>query len=223
MARPYFRQVPNFDYVSREPDSKISDYTRVKNLFKRAKIREDIFQNAAFFEKYQIIGDDRPDNVAFELYNDPTLDWVVLLANNIINIQTEWPMKQAAFDEFVINKYGNYENLYQGVHHYETIEIKDGNGVTIVPAGLRVNSDYSVTYYDATYFGMRVINNAAVAVSNYDYELQIENDKRNIFVLKDTYLNLVLDDIENIMEYKKGSSQYVTETLKRADNIKLTS
>ena len=223
MARPYFRQVPNFDYVSREPGSKISDYTRVKNFFKRAKIREDIFENAAFFEKYQIKGDDRPDNVAFEIYNDQTLDWVILLANNVINIQTEWPMKQAAFDSYVIEKYGDYESLYQGIHHYETVEVKDGNGVIIMPAGLTVSEDYTFRYYDETYQGMRVVNDAVIPVSNYDHELKIENDKRNIFILKQNYLNLVLDDIENIMEYKKGSSQYVTETLKRADNIKLTS
>ena len=87
----YFRQVPDFDYVNRDSDGKsIGDYNTVKNLFKRVKIREDILKNLAYFTLYKIEGDDRPDNVAFDIYDDETLDWVVLLSNNIMNVQTEW-------------------------------------------------------------------------------------------------------------------------------------
>lgn len=86
----YFRQLPNFEYVSRLPDAKISDYITVKNIFKKGFIREDIFQDVAFFTKYKIQGNDRPDNVAYDFYNDSNLDWLVLTCNNIINIQTEW-------------------------------------------------------------------------------------------------------------------------------------
>jgi hypothetical protein len=120
----YFQRVPDFNYVSRLPDSKIGDYVRVKNLFKKGKLREDIFQNLAFFEKYKIVGDDRPDNVAFEVYDDSSLDWIVLLSNNVLNIQSEWPLPQTDFDRFVLDKYGDYDTLYNGIHHYETIEIK---------------------------------------------------------------------------------------------------
>ena len=82
----YFRQLPDFDYVSRLPDAKISDYIRVKNLFKKGALREDIFQNVSFFTKYKITGDKRPDNVAFDFYEDSRLDWLVLTCNNIINV-----------------------------------------------------------------------------------------------------------------------------------------
>ena len=145
----YFRQVPNFEYVSRIAGSKnISDYIAVKNLFKKGKIRDDIFQELAFFEKYKISGNDRPDNVAFEVYRDSKLDWVVLLANNILNIQSEWPLLQDDFDRYLVEKYGDYNALYNGIHHYETSEIKNSQGVTIVPSGLEVSSPYSVSYYD---------------------------------------------------------------------------
>ena len=58
-------------------------------------------------------------------------------------------------------------------------------------------------------------------VTNYEYEENIQKDRRNIFLLKQRYLNIILDDLEDIMTYKKGSSQYVTESLKRGDNIRL--
>ena len=219
----YFQRVPDFNYVSRLPDSKIGDYVRVKNLFKKGKLREDIFQNVAFFEKYKIVGDDRPDNVAFEIYDDSSLDWVILLSNNILNIQSEWPLPQTDFDRFVLDKYGDYNTLYNGIHHYETIEIKNTQGVTIVPAGLQVDSSYSVSYYDFFTDLQVTTGNLAIPVTNYEYEEKVENDKRNIFILKSRYLNIVFDDMEEIMQYKKGSSQFVSESLKNGDNIKLYS
>ena len=51
--------------------------------------------------------------------------------------------------------------------------------------------------------------------------MNIQDQRRNIWILKPRYLNIALDDLENIMTYKKGSSQYVTESLKRGDNIRL--
>jgi hypothetical protein len=219
----YFRQVPEFEYVSRLPDAKIGDYIKVKNLFKKGEIRKDIFQNLAFFEKYKIIGDDRPDNVAFEVYEDSKLDWIVLLSNNVLNIQSEWPLPQTDFDRFVLDKYGDYDTLYNGIHHYETEEVKNSQGVAIVPAGLQVDSSYSVSYYDFFVEQQITTGNISVPVTNYEYEEKVENDKRNIFLLKKDYVGIVLNDIEGIMEYKEGSSQFVNETLKRADNIRLYS
>ena len=219
----YFQRVPDFNYVSRLPDSKIGDYIRVKNLFKKGKLREDIFQNLAFFEKYKIVGDDRPDNVAFEIYDDSSLDWLVLLSNNVLNVQSEWPLPQTDFDRFVLDKYGDYDTLYNGIHHYETTEVKNTQGVTIIPAGLQVDSSYSVSYYDFFTDLQVTTGNLAIPVTNYEYEEKVENDKRNIFILKSRYLNIVFDDMEEIMQYKKGSSQFVSENLKTGDNIRLYS
>lgn len=217
----YFRQVPNFDYISRTADAKnISEYITVKNLFKKGKLREDIFSNLSFFTKYKIVGDDRPDNVAFDVYGDETLDWLVLLCNNILNIQTEWPLPQESFENFLLNKYGSQEGLLQ-IHHYETIKVTDSSGIIIVPEGIQVPSNYTVEYYDSGLGQYVNRSNIITEITNYDYENQIEEDKRNIFVLKSTYLNVILNDMNDIMPYEKGSTQYVNETLKRGDNIRL--
>ena len=216
----YFQKLPDFEYVSRLPDSKISDYITVKNLIKKNKLRPDIFNDATGFTEYQIKGDDRPDNVAFEVYNDSTLDWLVLLSNNILNIQTEWPLLQNDFDRFLLDKYGTYQEMH-AVHHYETKEIKDSNGVVIVPQGLHVASDYSITYWDQTIRGYVVESNVPEPVTNYQYESDIENKKRNIHILKSIYLGIVKDDMKELMAYKKGSTQYVDKTLKRGENIRL--
>lgn len=336
MSNPYFRQVPNFDYVSRDSNQRqISEYATVKNLFRRGKLREDIFGDLAFFTKYKIIGDERPDNVAYKIYNDETLDWVILLSNNILNIQSEWPLPQSVFDVVMLEKYGSYENLYSGIHHYESKEIRDSLGNLILPSGIRisntwktgngfiasyktnqieninyspslktfilklkknenlptvpvgtkiiisgfkdslseangvfninevftdssnqlvikyvnpdsmqnsifplsgeetiefilqdaisVSTDYYYQYYDNNLETEIIVSkdNVLNSVSNYDYEVSLEEEKRNIYVLKPIYLNIVFNDLEELMTYKKGSSQYVTTSLKKGDNIRL--
>ena len=222
MANPYFRNLPNFDYVNRTSDGKnISDYTAVKNLFKKGKLREDIIENLTLFEKYTIIGDDRPDNVAYEVYGDATLDWVVLTSNNIINVYDEWPMSQQSFDTYLTQKYlFNYNLIYNGIHHYESKEVRNSQGVVIFPKGITVEATQTVSYYDY-YDEKQVTINVAVPITNYEYEEKLNNEKRNIFLLKNEYLNIVFDDLEEMMQYKEGSTQYVSETLKRADDIRL--
>ena len=74
----YFRNIPDFEYVSRNADTKnISEYQKVKNLFKRGKLKNDIFNDLTYFTKYLIIGDDRPDNVAYNVYNDEQHEFVL--------------------------------------------------------------------------------------------------------------------------------------------------
>ena len=217
----YFNLIPDFDYVSRLPNAKISDYIRVKNFFRRVTLREDIYQNLTFFTKYPIEGNDRPDNVAQKVYENPDLDWLILLANNITHIPTEWPMAQNDFDRFLLDKYDNYDTIYNGVHHHETIEVKDSNNVTIVPAGLEVNSDFTQTYYDYFIGEMKTESNITRPVTNYEYEEKVENDKRQIFILKQEYLTVVLDDADEIMPYEKGSTEFIDRNLKKAENIRL--
>ena len=246
MANPYFRNIPDFEYVSRASEPKnISDYATVKNLFKRGKLREEIFANLNFFTKYNIIGDERPDNVAFKIYGDETLDWIILLSNNILNIRTEWPMPQRAFDRFLIGKYRyildmdknfdlvdgstkkgielkNIEDaIYSVVHHYESPEIKNSSGITILKKGLTISKNFSISYYDSL-LGINVTeSNFAIPITNFEFENQIQDKKRNIFILKPIYLNIVYNDLDAIMPYKQGSEQYVSRTLKRGDNIRL--
>ena len=215
----YFSQLPDFEYVSRLPDARISDYISVKNLFKKGKLREDIIEKSAVFTKYKVRGNDRPDNVAQELYGDPDLDWVILASNNILNVYNEWPMTQINFENYLLEKYGTYENI-NAIHHYETTEVKNLQGAVLVTAGLEVDSNFSVTYYDALEEGYNT-KYPVTSVTNYDYESNIQDNKRNIFTLKPRYLNIVKDDLKEMMEYKKGSTQYKSKTLKTADNIRL--
>jgi len=224
MANPYFRNLPNLLYVNRNENQRENEnYSVVKNFFKKAKLRNDIFENVAFFDKFIVKGDDRPDNVADTVYGDSTLDWVVLLSNNIINIQSEWPLSQADFNTYLNEKYDNEEQLYAGIHHYEANEVKTSDDKIIIKLGTRVGIGQSVSYFDDGLQQQVTVTDIALPVTNYIHEQNINDKKREIFLLKPVYLNLVFDDMENIMSYKKGSTQFVSETLVKGDDIRLYS
>ena len=222
MPNPYFSNLTDFLYVNRTVDGRSEgDFSVVKNFFKRAKLRDDIFQDLAFFTKYIVIGDDRPDTVATKIYDDPTLDWVVLLSNNIVSIQSEWPLGQAAFNTYVTEKYGDETTLYSGIHHYESREVKTNDGTIIIPSGARVSVGQSVSFFDEDSSQQIIRTDVAMPITNYMFEEKLNDEKRNIFILKPIYLNILFDDIDQIMRNKKGSTQFISETLVRGDDIRL--
>ena len=211
----YFRQLPNLDYPSLLNDRKGSkDTVRVKNLFRRVKIRDDYFSNFMSHTKYKIIGDERPDNVAEKLYGSPDLDWVVLLANNIIDIKNDWPMTQYDLNVYLNKKYSEDELVK--VHHYETTELRDLNNRLIVPAGKVVDENYNVQYLK----GSQIVTETPVkSVSYFEWEVQKNDDKRNINIISEQYVGTIVEEFQQLTRYDR-SSQYVNERLKRTENIR---
>lgn len=216
----YFREVSELLYQSQLPDRTSSfDYVRVKNLFRRAKIREDFFQNITVFTKYSIQGEERPEQIAEKIYGSSSYDWIVLISNNIINVRTEWPMSDYEFQNYLFRKYTEAE--LNAAHHYETVTYYDGNGKLIVPSGKIVDSNFSITYYDEVEQTSKTIS-PIKTISNYEYEIKLNDEKRNIYLLRTRYLQTAIDDMRQIMSYG-FSSQYVDDQTKKGDNLRIVS
>jgi hypothetical protein len=216
----YFREVSDLLYQSQQTNRNSSyDYTRVKNLFRRAKIRDDFFQNATAFTKYKIIGEERPDQVAEKIYGSSEYDWVVLISNNILNTRTEWPLSDSEFSRYLERKYTEAE--LASAHHYETTLVTDSRGKMIVPAGKIVDSNFTVKYYDDI-LDVLVTKNPVKLVSIYEYEIQQNDKKRNIYILRPRFLQTAIDDMRRIMSYG-FSSQYVDDGTKKGENLRVLS
>ena len=215
----YFKQLPNFDYISRINERKSNrDYLEVKNLFRRPLIREDIFSDFMSFTKYKIIGDERPDQVAYNVYGDEDLDWVVLLANNIINVRDEWPMIQGNFNNYLSEKYGDTGGV-DLIKHYETIQIQDSKGKIFVPKGKIVDSTFKATFLDSG-TNQLVEVSPIQGISYRTYEERLQDDKRNINILESRFLSYVINEVETLLDYEP-SSEYINPKLKRGSNPNL--
>jgi hypothetical protein len=217
----YFDQFPNILVPSYHNDRTSSnDFVTAKNIFKRGKIRDDFFENATAFSQYSIQGDDRPDNVAQDLYDDAELDWVVLLSNNIISVRDEWPMNGNEFNVYLNDKY-TPERL-ASIKHYETKEIRDSDNVIILESGQIVDSDFVFNYSE---FGTNYSlsgSNVLSSVSHYNFEVEKNDKKRSIFTLRTEYLQIIMDDMKEIMTYT-DSSQFINSRLKKGDNLRILS
>ena len=212
----YFRELPNFEYQSPFANSTgASDYVTAKNVFRRMKLRDDLKNIFILFNKRVIEEGERPDTVAEKEYGKSDLDWVVLLSAGIINVRNEWPLSSKDLYNFVVEKYGDDKD---SVYYYETKEIRDSQNRLIIPKGSRVDSDFSVTYFDN---GTIVTKSEITGVTYYEHEVKENIKKSTINILRRSYLQQFLSDMKKEMTYKR-SSQFVSNNLIRTENTKLT-
>ena len=148
------------------------------------------------------------------------MDWVILITNNITNIRDQWPLSNNDLNSYMLDKYGSQENIAQ-VHHYETKEIKDSSNRLIMKGGLVVGEEFNKFEYN-TPVGVastgntynRVVigtpDDVRSKVTNYEYEVRKNDEKRKIKILKREFVPVIITDLRNIMRYNKSSSQYVS-------------
>ena len=226
---PYFNELPDISYPSLLPTSnKIEDRVTVKNIFKRSKLRTDVDQANTAFNYYYIQDGYRPDMVAEEIYDDSELDWVILTANNIINIRDQWPLGHNDLHNHIVEKYGSETNVLD-IHHYETIKIIDEYNRVILDGGSKVDANFTFTFVGTVSsttgslikvkFGGSSANTITpvAAITNYDYETKLNEEKRRIKILKPQFLSVFMTDHQNIMKYN-DSSDYISNTLKGTYN-----
>ena len=217
----YFRELPNLLYQSFLPDKTSSlDYTEVKNLFRRVKLRDDLQNVFTLFDKYEIPDGFRPENVAEEFYGNDELDWVVILTAGIVNVRNEWPLNSRDIFDYSFEKYGDDLNV---TRFFETKEVKNSSGTILLKKGVVVDSDFEFNYYEDTtnkYINVKGTK-IRTGISNYEYETRLNDEKRSIFLLKPGYLQQFINDFRDIMIYGQ-SSQAINDNLIKTENTNIT-
>jgi hypothetical protein len=153
------------------------NYKYVTNLLRRVGMRAQIKSNVLLFDTYDIRSGETPEEIADKLYDDSELHWVILMVNNITDRYHQWPLNENQFQAYINDKYDNID----AVHHYETTQTS-GDTTIKIDVGT-VNTDYP----------------AATAITNYEYELAQENEKRGIRLLDPRYLGVFLDEFKQLM------------------------
>ena len=211
----YFRELPNLRYPSFLPEKTSSlDYVEVKNIFRRVKLRDDLQNSFTVFDKYEIPEGARPDIVAEELYGNAEFDWIVLTVAGILNVRNQWPLNNRDLYNYCLDKYGESLNSNR---FFETTEVKDSNGRLILPKGKVVDSNFTIPKPGEP----TATINPVVGITNYEYETRLNDEKRNIFILREGYLQQFLSDIREIMTYDE-SSEFIDERTAQTENTNIT-
>lgn len=192
----YFKQLPNvYVRTSSYRQNSVDPYVLAKNIFRRIAIRENLEDIILGFTQYTIRNNDRPDQVALEYYDSMQYDWVILLTNNIINIYDEWPMNEHELQIYIDRK---YEGDPSGVHHWVTQEVRDNRGRLVLKGDIQVPEDFTYTKYDGTVVPKELL---VRPISNYDFEYEQNEFKRNIYLLRKDYLGQFVEEFGNLVKY----------------------
>jgi|LakMenE18May11ns_1017448.scaffolds.fasta_scaffold9935934_3 hypothetical protein len=199
---PYFRELPNLKYASVFNErTGIDEYTLVKNIFKRPKVREDFKNIITAFTYYQIQDNERPDQIAEKYYNNSQLDWIILLTNNITNYNEQWPLDNNSLYKYLLDKYGSEEVLYD-VHHYETVEYKDEFGRVLIEGGLIVDTFSSIEVNTNTSSNSYLLESFPSAKSNTIVKVNL-NQRLSVYDRSGREITTNITDIRTTVSYLK--------------------
>jgi hypothetical protein len=213
----YFKYLPSIEYISPlESRSSINTFIEAKNLFRRIKLSDNAFSSPYVFNKYIIQEGDRPDTVAYKYYGDSSLDWLVIFGAAIINQRTDWPLTSDELYEFASKKYGND---LTAIREYRTRQVKDSDGRIILPAGYVVNKEFTIPNPDNPTSTL----NPVQGFTNWEYETEQNEKKKEINLVKPSFAPSIRREVETVMKYKPGTSQYLSKNLRKTDNIKVKS
>lgn len=169
----YFSEFPTIPYDA-EGNGKFKD---VKNLLRRVGIRAKVKANTMLYDTYDVKNGETPESIAFKLYGNAELHWVIMMINNITDRYHDWPMTEAQFLQFLKDKYSNID----GVHHYE-ISQTSGNTKKKIDIGTD-NTDYP----------------SATLITNYEYEQEQQDAKRKIRLLDPSYISQFTEEYNNLI------------------------
>jgi len=165
----YFRSLPKIFY----PFKNRKKQTIMPDILRRVQL-DKFFNNRIILEKYYVKDYETPEVLAHKFYGQSEYHWILLLANNIIDVNREWPQAQEEVIAYTKDKYGS-TNMTD-IHHWV---LKEDKSIIV---------DWSPEAEQAA---------TIESVSNLDYETDINEKKRQIAVVPEA-------DIKNLVEtYKR--------------------
>jgi hypothetical protein len=215
----YFNNFPLTFYTL---DDRGTNLDTVTNIISRFKFQSALEENAASFYRYDVKDSDTPESIATKYYNDPEKHWIVLMFNNIIDPQYDWPLNYSNFIKYVNEKYSANGAANTTVQ----------SGITWAQSPNNVHSYYKITTRASTVLGpdnrtisekIRITADVYANVSTgntvytlsdgkkiretitkekltyYEYEMQENENKRSIKLLKPQFVAAVMEEFRQLV------------------------
>lgn len=157
--------------------------TKIRNLLTSFLINYNDATFDLIFQKYRLQDSDTPMSLSYKLYKTTQYEWLFYLVNNVKNPLVDWLMDSRKLELYVTGKYGN--DLYK-IHHFfnvKTNKICD----EVTEYNMRQITDYPIDI---------------VPVTNYEYEQQLNETHREVFVINPRYVRDVMFEFKKVMDVK---------------------
>ena len=149
----------------------------VTNIMSRVRMRANMKKNVVMMEKYDIQENETPEIVADKHHGSSYYHWVVMLVNDISDVNHDWVKSTRQLQRYLTDKYT--EAQLTEIHHYE---ISQTSGDTTTKIEVE-NSTYP----------------SATGITNYEYEVGLNEEKRSIDLLNNQYLGYFEDEFQNLI------------------------
>lgn len=197
-----------------------SSFETITNLSFRFSIIKSVLDNISSYFSYTIKEGDKPEILAEKIYSDPEAYWIITYANDIFDVNYDWPLDYDPFNKYIISKYGSISSAQSTVHHYEKVVTRTIDNETyeqrfIINYNKITDTDLPYDYYlglaEDGYHETFNLNGKTVrqvtsrnAVSNYDFENSLNEAKREIKIIKPEYYQQIMAEFNAMTSYVRN-------------------
>jgi len=191
------------------------DVETVTNITSRFGFEQSFKDNSAVYYEYDIQDGDTPEIIATKFYDSPERHWAVLMINNIVDPQFDWPLDQRTIISYMNEKYSANASVGQSgvnwaqanIHSYYKIETRTTNST-----GAELQSKLEIdanTYANvaATTTNLTLDDGNSITItttketkSYYDYEIEQNEAKRTIKLLKPEFVSSIEEELRNVFK-----------------------
>ena len=208
-SQKYFQYFPNIQYAQSINKAGKPNYINIKDYFHLLTVRDDIYREDTLYTTYQIQNGERPDEISYKIYGDEQFYWVILQINEITDYYSQWPLSQDELTKFTAKKYGGTVGAQQ-IHHYETVDTFDEDTPPnlVLPGKLVVPENFEFTYPTIP-GGTTFKKSFPVGVTNYMYELKLNDVKSAIQILDKKYIYTYESEVRTYAKNLEPSVSFV--------------
>ena len=208
----YFSFFPTTLY---KPIDKGTSLDVVTNIMTRFKMEEGFKTNSSVYYKYKIEDGETPEILAQRVYGDVERHWILLLFNNIVDPQYDWPLNTITLNNFINNKYSANANTIIGetgtmwsrtnIHsYYKEITTTYNNKSDTITIQLD-SGTYANTVAETSYITLATGEQIEKRVtklskSYYQYEDEQNENKREIKLLKPEFAFDLIQEFRTVIK-----------------------
>jgi hypothetical protein len=191
------------------------DVETVTNITSRFGFEQSFKDNSAVYYEYDIQDGDTPEIIATKFYDSPERHWAVLMINNIVDPQFDWPLDQRTIISYINEKYSANASVGQSgttwsqanIHSYYKVETRTSNSTgSELQSKLQIDAN---TYANvaATTTNLTLDDGNSITItttketkSYYDYEIEQNEAKRTIKLLKPEFVSSIEEELRNVFK-----------------------
>lgn len=223
----YFTQFPYLLYPNFS-DKTGNTFSLLKDITVRVIRKISPTDDQSLYYKYLISEGETIESISNDVYDSPNYYWVIMMINDRFDRFYDFPLKTEEFEKYIVDKYGSisaaqttykyyireaYERYSSNVGSTAESQINGATGFITqdLIGGEAEDNSYFIEVPQIDYDFINPDTNTSRPISEngrimkkaksmYDYELELNESKRNILLLDKQYIQSFVDIFNSLVK-----------------------